>query len=150
RVVDFRRHGGVDLLVHLLGAATAEGEMPLDLLAHLLELRRMLAVEVVGLAVQRATPARIRGLREAVDELATRVADPAAFMEGDLRFARLLVEVSGNIALELLLNSIVRMLESQPGVELAFGLVAGESVAMYRRLLRLFEAGRAAAARAEA
>ena len=42
------------------------------------------------------------------------------------------------------------MLESQPGVELAFGLVAGESVAMYRRLLRLFEAGRAAAARAEA
>src|SRR2546428_13603888 len=31
RVLDFRRHGGVDLLVHLLGAAPPEGDRPLDL-----------------------------------------------------------------------------------------------------------------------
>src|SRR5438132_563373 len=122
RVLDFRRHGGIDLLTHLVGLSIADGEIPLELFADLLEVRRMVAIEVVGLVAERADKKRLAALRTAVDELAKKTGDAAAFMAADLQFARVLVFSAGNLALELLLNSIIRMIEEQPGIELAFGL----------------------------
>lgn len=147
RVLDFRETGGVELLGHLAAQTQAGGVLPVEILGDLLELRRMLAVEVVGLAAERATPEDLRALRDQVRVMATTVHDPANFMHADLAFARLMVRAAHNLAMELVANTMVRILESQPGLEAAFLTNPGGTVEVYGRLLELVGAREAQVAR---
>ncbi|MCS6798521.1 MAG: GntR family transcriptional regulator [Myxococcota bacterium] len=148
RVLDFRESSGVDLLAVLAAQRMAGGPFPLDLLSDLLELRRLVAVELVGLVGERATTSDLSELRALVGQMRGVTGDPSAFMTADLRFARRLVRASRNLALELLANAIVRALEGQPGLHLAFGANAARTVIVYEHLLSLLERGRVEKARA--
>lgn len=150
RVLDYRASGGVDLLGDLAALAWKGGEAPVALFHDLLELRRMLAVEVVGLAAERATEADLERIAAALDELPRHLGDPAAFMAAELRFVRAMIGASGNVALELLGNTLERLLESQPGIEAAFALDAPGAVAVYREILGLLQRREAALARESA
>ena len=151
-VLDYREHGGVDLLGHLaqlaLGGAAIEGG--LDVFASLLELRRAVAIEALGLAAERATPEELRAMRDHVDMLEKLLGDSHAFMVADLAFARMIVRATRNLAFELLFNTVVRTVEGNPAMELAFFANAATTVKIYRRLLDQMDARGADRARATA
>lgn len=146
-VLDYRETGGVELLGHLAGLAAPGGGLPMAVLGDLLELRRVVAVEVVGLAAERGTDAELAAVREALDRLAEATGEPAAFMRADLAFSRRMVRAAHNLGLELLANTMIRILESRPGIELAFATDPEATAEAYRRLLALVESRRGAAAR---
>jgi GntR family transcriptional regulator, transcriptional repressor for pyruvate dehydrogenase complex len=137
RVLDHRESGGVDLLGHLAQLALTGAPIPggLDVLASLLELRRAVAVEAVGLATERATARELEDMRTHVATMRGHLADPSAFMHEDLVFARLIVRATKNLAFELLFNTVVRTVEGNPGVELAFFANAPVTLQVYERLL---------------
>lgn len=152
RVLDFRQSGGVDLLGHLakLALSGAQVEGGLAVFASLLELRRSVAVDAVWLATGRATDEELREMRQHVSMQEQLLGDAHAFMVADLAFARMIVRATNNLAFELLFNTVVRTVEGNPGIELAFYANAKATLAVYRRLLDRMEARDAERARATA
>jgi GntR family transcriptional repressor for pyruvate dehydrogenase complex len=147
RVLDYRQHGDVALLGHLAELALTGHRVGLQVIAGLLELRRAVAVEAIGIAADRATVEELREMRAAVAHLATLLADPHAFMTADLAFARMLVRSTKNLAFELLFNTVQKTIEGNPGVEIAFFANAPATIAVYGRLLDRMEAHDATRAR---
>ncbi|NOY93832.1 MAG: FadR family transcriptional regulator [Deltaproteobacteria bacterium] len=150
RVLDYRASAGVDLLGDMLGLSLSRGTLPAELLADLLELRRMLAVEVLGLAAERGSVEEHRALREHVAHQRTLVGDAEAYVEADLKMARMLVRASHNVALRLLSNSLVRVLNAAPSLAPAFLVNADGTLRAYTRLLDLVESRDGARVRVEA
>jgi DNA-binding FadR family transcriptional regulator len=142
RVLDFRQTGGLDLFGHLAALVLSGAAVPggLDLFASLMELRRAVAIEAVGLATERASADELRAMRNHVGAMSALLGDSHAFMVADLAFARLIVRATGNLAYELLFNSVVRTVEGNRGVELAFFANANATLAVYARLLDRMEA----------
>lgn len=149
RVLDLRESGGVDLLGHFAQLALTGAPMPggLEVLGSLLELRRAVAVEAVGLATERATAAELGAMRAHVAMQRTLLSDPVGFMREDLAFARLIVRATKNLAFELLFNTVVRTVEGNPGVTLAFFANAPATLQVYERLLDRMQARDAERAR---
>lgn len=137
RVLDFRASGGIDLLGHLAEVELEGGVVPVGLLADLLEFRRMVAVELLGLVAERATAAELDGLSGTLRRLARAVGEPERFMQLDLELARQLVHAGRNLALELLFNTGVRILSQHPTLDVAFGANSAHAVTVYERLLGL-------------
>jgi GntR family transcriptional regulator, transcriptional repressor for pyruvate dehydrogenase complex len=147
RVLDYRETGGLELVGYLARYSLEGGRVPVALLADLLEVRRSLAVEVVGLVAERASASELVMLRAHVAQQATLVSEPARLMAADLGFARKLVRATHNLALELLFNTIVRQIEGQPGIESAFMAEPRRTLATYGRVLDFVEARDARGAR---
>lgn len=139
RVLDYRETGGIELIAYLARQAIDGGVVPLPLLGELLELRRMVAIELLGLVCERATSDELRALREHRASMHALVDDGAAFMAADLQFARLLVRAGHNLMLELLSNTVRRMVSEHPGFEAAFTVNARATLMVYDRLLELLE-----------
>ncbi|GAC1524423.1 MAG: GntR family transcriptional regulator [Polyangiales bacterium] len=139
RVLDFREQGGIEMLGYLYTLSTA-GYAPTSLLADLLELRRLVAVEVIGLCAERATHEELAALETHVDELSALVDDVPRFMVHDIKLAIRLVKATHNLGLLFLANTIVRTLESQPGIEAAFAVNPRGTVASYRSIAALLQA----------
>lgn len=153
RVLDFQETGGVELLGHLLAIA-ASGEAikgrkdSLTLLDNLLELRRWAAVEAIGFAAERATEEEIAVLRAHIEHQALLLSQPEDYVRADLHFSRLLARMTHNLALALLANTILRVLEAQPGIAITFFLDPPGTITVYRRMVDLIESRDAQAARA--
>ncbi len=147
RVLDFRESGGIEVMAHLVAMGAGGSASALSLLADLFELRRVLAVEAVGLAAERATPEELASLGAHLDTQAMFVDDPARWVAADLAFARMVARASHNAALVLVTNTLARMLERQPGVEAAFMAAPQGTLAFYRRVLALVTARDARLAR---
>lgn len=139
RVLDFREHGGVDLIAHLARYAIEGGEVPLRLLGDLLEFRRLVATQVMAVAAERGTPSELRALRDQRAVLGELLDNGEAFMREDLNFARILVRATHNLALELLYNTVQRIITASPGFEAAFLVNARDTLATYDALLDLLE-----------
>jgi GntR family transcriptional repressor for pyruvate dehydrogenase complex len=139
RVLDFRESGGIEMLGHLFTLASA-GYAPASLLADLLELRRMVAVEVIGLCAERATADELTQLEAHVDQLEAAVGDTTKFMALDVQLALRLVKATHNLAFVFLANTMSRILLEQPGIEAAFAVNQNGTVASYRRIATLLKA----------
>jgi DNA-binding FadR family transcriptional regulator len=138
-VLDFREHGSIDLLGYL-AARSLDGEpLSLDLLRDLLELRRIVAVGLLERVSERADEAELKALRRHVIAQRPLVDDPVAFVHADLQFARMMVRASHNFAIELLFNTVARLIESHPGLVLAFQANASRTLDVYDRILALIE-----------
>lgn len=152
RVLDYRESAGVDVLGHLatLALSGAKVNGGLDMLASLLELRRAVGADAIALATERATVEELRAMRDHVVMLGKLVGEPHAFMVADLAFARMIIRATRNLAYELLFNTVVRTVEGNPGLELAFYANAPATIAVYRRLLERMKSRDAERARATA
>lgn len=139
RVLDYRETGGVEMLGHLYTLA-AGGYAPASLLANLLELRRMVAVEVLGLVADRATDDELAALDAQVTALEEVVDDVGEFMKRDVALALGLVRATKNLALLFLANTISRVMLDQPGIEAAFAVNPRGTVLIYRRIAELLHA----------
>ena len=149
RVRDYRESAGLELFGHLAGLVLSGAPMPggFEVFANLMELRRAVAVDAIGLATERASDDDLRALRLQLSHQRTLLADPHAFMTEDLRFARLIVRATKNLAFELLFNAVMRTIEGHPGIELAFFANAETTIKVYARLLDRMEARDAVRAR---
>jgi GntR family transcriptional repressor for pyruvate dehydrogenase complex len=129
RVRDWRAHGGLDVVGHVLFRA---GGLDRGTLAALLEARRLMLGECARLAARRRTADQARRLAE----LAGRVGeadDAAAAQALDFAFMTELVEAAGNVVFVLILNSIRRLYFDHAG--LFEGVVADRDALapLYRR-----------------
>ena len=107
-------------------------------LGELLELRRAIAIEALGLAAERGTDEEIANLRAHVEAQREVVDRPRELMEMDLAFARLVVRATHNIAFELVYNTVSRAI-GQSALELAYQANATQTLLVYDRLIDLME-----------
>ncbi len=138
-VMDYRESGTVDLLGYLARLAFEGRIVPVAVLGELLELRRALAVEALGLAAERGTDAELREMRAHVRAQHALVEQPRAYMESDLGFARLVVRATHNIAFELAFNTVQKAIAGNAALELAYYANARQTLLVYERLLDLMD-----------
>jgi len=113
-VTDWRERAGLDMLATWIGCLRPEDPSWRELIVSLLEVRRIVAAEAVGLAATRRTDADIVALRSRAEEQRDRIRDPIAFARGDVAFVRAVVHAAKNVALEMLLNTFARFPDEHP------------------------------------
>ncbi|MGC8633609.1 MAG: FadR/GntR family transcriptional regulator [Candidatus Limnocylindrales bacterium] len=96
-----------DLSAELLSARLETGAIG-DVIADVLELRRLIETEAASLAAQRATAADLAAMRAHLDALAASVGDPQAYTVHDVAFHDAILRATHN---RLLLQLIDRMRE---------------------------------------
>lgn len=102
RVRDWREHGGLDVIAHLLFRS---GGLDAGVLADVLEARGAMLCEVAGLAAVHRDDAQARRLAELARALA-RAEDDDAAQRVDFAFFTELAQAAGNIVFVLIINSI--------------------------------------------
>jgi DNA-binding FadR family transcriptional regulator len=147
RVLDYRESGGVEMLGHMATLVQRGGEVPLAMLADLLELRRVVAVEVMGMAAERITEAELDDLARHLAYQAKCAGDAQQYMAADIETARKLAQATHNQAILLLSNSIMRVLVQQRGMEFTFLIDVQRAISTYKKMLALLRARDPIAAR---
>nr|MBA3328108.1 FadR family transcriptional regulator [Solirubrobacterales bacterium] len=102
RVRDWREHGGLDVLAHLL---LRSGGLDRGVLADILEARTLMLRELAGLAADRrdaAQAARLAELAEAIEA----APDAGAAAQVDFAFFTEVAQAAGNLVFVLILNAI--------------------------------------------
>jgi DNA-binding FadR family transcriptional regulator len=79
---------------------------PLGEWNELLEVRRVLEVEVAARAARNASPANLDAMQAAIDVLRDQPNEPEGYVDADLAFHRALAEATGNPLWAALLNSL--------------------------------------------
>lgn len=107
-VMDYRKHGSVDLLGHFL-LDSSQHEEKLEVLADLLLLRRWVLESAVNLAADRAKNDDTAALREIADDLKTSYAaeDHKALMRGDIAFVNAIVDAAHSLAVRWVANTLI-------------------------------------------
>jgi DNA-binding FadR family transcriptional regulator len=136
RVRDWREHGGLDVIAHVLFRA---GGLDKQTLASLLEARRLMLQESARLAAERRSGRQATTLRELAERFAEAAKAPAA-QALDFAFMTELVEASGNVVFVLILNSIRQLYFER--AELFEAVVSGreELAPLYGRAAAAIEA----------
>lgn len=141
RVLDWRDHGGMDLLLDLVRGGTV---VPAEVVRSVLEVRQLIGVDAARRCVANGAPeerARIAGL---ADEVADVVGgDVDLVTERYERLWHAVVAGSGNLAYRLMLNSLVEAVAALPGVR---GAVVPTDAEGLRSLAQALRAGDADAA----
>lgn len=105
------RHGVGTRVAERSGQAVADSLAMLLRRSHsatadLLEARHILETEAAALAAQRATPADVAALDEALDAMRRPTASPGEYIAGDLKFHLALAQASHNVVLVALAESL--------------------------------------------
>jgi GntR family transcriptional repressor for pyruvate dehydrogenase complex len=113
-VASWRERAGLDALGALSQALAKDDPARTELMAAILEVRRVLAAEAVALAAARATEDDIKTMREIAEAQRANLDDPVAMARGDVAFQRAVLRAAGNVGLELILNTFARFPDEQP------------------------------------
>jgi len=146
-VTDWRERAGLDTLATWIGSLRPEDPSWRELIVSLLEVRRILAAEAVGLAAVRHTAADLDAMRSRADEQLDRVKDPLAFARGDVAFVRAIVHASKNVAFEMLLNTFARFPDEHPDLVHVLFDQCDASIGYYPIIIELVARGDAELAR---
>lgn len=114
RVLDWRDHGGMDLLLDLVRGGTV---VPAEVVRSVLEVRQLIGVDAARRCVVNATPEERERIAGLADEVAEVVGGDVDLVTA--RYERLwhaVVAGSGNLAYRLMLNSLVDAVAAFPGV----------------------------------
>ncbi len=142
RATDFRRHGTLEVLLDLLGSVRGSPRV-LTVARDVLELRRNAAADVSALAAERGTTDDFDAIGRSVDALASLLARAAPRRDverAEVEISRAVVRASGNLAYELLLNTVHRLSEALPSIDHLAPIPPDLLVAGYRSLLALLRA----------
>jgi GntR family transcriptional repressor for pyruvate dehydrogenase complex len=113
-VVPWRERAGLEALPMVMNSLDGNEPAFFELLASLLEIRRVLVSEAVALAAERHTEADIAEIKTIAAQQQHNLGDPLAFARGDLALQRVIVRAARNVGFELILNSFTRFPEEQP------------------------------------
>ena len=102
RVLDWRLHGGPDVLVHLIARA---GSLDVEMVRSVMEARRLLLSESARLAAARRSDEQAALLASLAEQLAA-AEDGEAAQHLDFAFFAVLIQAAGNVVFLLVMNSI--------------------------------------------
>jgi len=102
RVTDWRAHGGLDVIAHVLFAA---GGLDRAVLADVMEARRLMLSQSARMAAERRDAAQAARLEDLAERIA-QAPDAATAQALDWAFFHELVEMARNVVLLLVMNSI--------------------------------------------
>jgi DNA-binding FadR family transcriptional regulator len=119
-VLDPRRSASLDLFTWLLAAPENGGPRTFELFAEIVRLRRLVAVDTVLRAAERADESQVLELEGIAEEQAERTGDADAYLAGDAEYQRRVIRIAGGTAVELLFNSFQRVLDRQRELTLCF------------------------------
>ena len=102
RVRDWREHGGLDVLTHLLFRG---GALDAGVLGAILEARALMLRELASLAAERSSAEQAQRLHELAERFAE-TTDPHAAARLDFAFFTEVAQAAGNLVFELILNAI--------------------------------------------
>jgi GntR family transcriptional regulator, transcriptional repressor for pyruvate dehydrogenase complex len=142
RVRDWRQHGGLDVIAHLLFRS---GGLDPGVLADVLEARGLMLRELAGLAAQRRDAEQAERLAELAARLGAAPDDAAAQLV-DFAFFTELAQAAGNLVFVLILNSI-RALYFAHAARLPVTAEHRELAPLYERAAAAVSDGDAAGAR---
>jgi GntR family transcriptional repressor for pyruvate dehydrogenase complex len=103
RVRDWREHGGLDVLAHLV---LRSGVVDAKVMGDVLDARALMLRELAGLAASRATGEQAAGLEELAGRFAEQDADASAAALVDFAFFTAVARAADNIVFDLILNGI--------------------------------------------
>jgi GntR family transcriptional repressor for pyruvate dehydrogenase complex len=139
-VASWRERAGLDALGALAQALRPDDPARGELLAAILEVRRVLAAEAVALAARRATPEDIAGLRAIAEAQRANLNDPVAMARGDVAFQRAVLRAAGNVGFELILNTFARFPDEHPDLVAQLYDVPARTLEHYPLVIALIEA----------
>ena len=102
RVLDWRLHGGPDVLVHLIAHA---GALDAEMVSSVMEARRLLLSESARLAAERRSDEQAALLASLAEQLAA-AEDGEGAQHLDFAFFAALIQAAGNVVCLLVMNSI--------------------------------------------
>lgn len=108
-VLDYKAHGGLELLVTLV--AGPGGDIQIDMIRSLIEMRAALAPDIASNAARRRTTPQLAVIRDSMHALEP-LDDVVERHAEHLRFWAATVEASGNIAYRLMFNSLRRAVDA--------------------------------------
>ena len=108
KVLDYRRHAGMDLLSTLL--VRADGTINLHAARGVMEMRAAIAPDVARRCAQRCSLARLEELEQVVERMVPE-RDPGELQTLALEFWQLLVDGSDNLAYQLAFNTLREVYE---------------------------------------
>jgi len=115
----------------------------------LLEIRRILEVEVAGLAAGRAGPDDVAEMRLQLDRMRDSIEVPEGYVDADVEFHALLARGARNEVLLTILEPVVDLLRTSRRVSAARAGNALRALGEHERILRMVEAKDAGGAREE-
>ncbi len=140
-VASWRERAGLDTLAVLVGSLSPGEPAWRELVASILEVRRVLAAEAVALATLRHTPDDLEVLAALASAQRTRLHDAISFARGDIAFQRAMVRAAHNVGLELVLNTFARFPDDQPELVARLYDRRDASLLFYDATLELLRAG---------
>lgn len=102
RVRDWREHGGLDVLTHLLFRG---GALDAGVLGAILEARALMLREIAGLAAERRSDKQAARLHQIAERFAA-TRDPREAARVDFAFFTEVAQAAGNLVFQLVLNAI--------------------------------------------
>lgn len=141
-VASWRERAGLDALAALAAALDPAEPAWHDMLASILEVRRVIAAEAVALAVERHTEEDLQAMEAAAAEQQKNLGDPLALARGDILFQRAIVRAAKNVGLELILNTFARLPEDHPQLVAALYDDPARTVSAYPIIIELVRSGR--------
>lgn len=142
RVRDWREHGGLDVIAHLL---LRSGGVDSGVLDDVLEARTLMLREIAGMAAERRSSEQGRRLLELAEAVADAV-DDAAAQAVDFAFFTEAAQAAGNLVFQLVLNSIRELYFSHAAL-IPVTARHRELAPLYARVARAVADGRPPAAR---
>jgi GntR family transcriptional repressor for pyruvate dehydrogenase complex len=115
----------------------------------LLEIRKILEVEIAGLAAERAGPEDLAAMRLQVDRMRESIDVPEGYVDADVEFHALLARGARNEVLLTMLEPVVELLRASRRVSAARPGNALRALGEHEKVLRRVEANDAAGARRE-
>lgn len=141
-VASWRERAGLDALAALAAALDPAEPAWHDMLASILEVRRVLAAEAVALAVERHTADDLAAMEAAAADQQKNLGDPLALARGDVIFQRAIIRAAKNVGLELILNTFARLPEEHPQLVAALYDDPERTVSAYPIIIELVRSGR--------
>jgi GntR family transcriptional regulator, transcriptional repressor for pyruvate dehydrogenase complex len=114
---------------------------------NLVETRRVLEVEIAGLAAGRAEPDQVDKMRAAIDEMDATIGESEEFIKADHAFHVALAEATQNPLLPMLIDSVGELVRETRRLVIGVGGSQTRGQYYHRRLLDAVERRDAAAAR---
>jgi GntR family transcriptional repressor for pyruvate dehydrogenase complex len=146
-VASWRERAGLETLGTLVKGLKLADPAWHELVRSALELRRILAVEAVGLAAERHTEEELLAISNCTQVLREHVGDPVAFARADLAFMRAVCKAARNVGLELFLNTFARWPDDHPQLVCLLYDDCGSSAALYPAIVDIIASRDGEAAR---
>jgi GntR family transcriptional regulator, transcriptional repressor for pyruvate dehydrogenase complex len=146
-VSSWRERAGLDVLPAMLSSLEPSAPAFQELMVALLEVRRILVGEAIGLAASKRSPKHLVELRALAQAQAARMGDAVAFARGEVAFQRAVIRAGGNVGLELILNTFAKFPDELPDLVAKLYDQREGALEFYGIVIAMIENGDAASAR---